>query len=283
MWRRYVAIGDSFTEGLEDADSATNSYVGWADRLAEHLAAHAEERRQNPRSEPTSGPDPSFGYANLAVRGRLLADITGPQVDRALVLGPDLVSIVAGGNDLLRLRFDMDALAGRLDQAVARIRDSGADVLIATPVDPREAPLVRRLRGRMADWTANIWSIAYRHDAYVLDQWSLTALRDARLWAPDRIHLSSEGHRRVASATFAALGLAPARPPAGAPDWAVPLPPMPTPSRLRSAQETAVWAKEYLRPWVRRRLRHESSGDLVEPKRPELAAVRDATPSSGPG
>jgi lysophospholipase L1-like esterase len=152
---RYVAIGDSFTEGMADVDPAhSNAYVGWADRLAAHLSGItglAGETR------------PVFGYANLAVRGRLLADITGRQVDEALALAPDLVSIVGGGNDILRPRADVDALAARLEDSVAKLRASGAGVLLATPTDPRDAPLIKASRGRAATYTAHIWSIARRH------------------------------------------------------------------------------------------------------------------------
>jgi len=142
---RYVALGDSFTEGLSDPDPhQPNMYVGWADRLAAHLA-------ENARADART-----FGYANLAVRGRLLVDIAGQQMDRALALEPDLVSIVGGGNDILRPRADIDALAARLEDAVARLRTAGADVLLATPVDPRDAPLVKATRGRAAIFAAHI-------------------------------------------------------------------------------------------------------------------------------
>ena len=126
---RYVAIGDSFTEGMSDVDPhLEGQYIGWADRLAAHLATLAGE----------AGHD--FAYANLAVRGRLLADVIGPQLDAAIALGPDLVSMVGGGNDILRARADLDSIAARLEAAVVRIRAAGADVLLATPVDPADAP-----------------------------------------------------------------------------------------------------------------------------------------------
>ncbi|HWT33203.1 MAG TPA: SGNH/GDSL hydrolase family protein, partial [Microbacterium sp.] len=35
-----------------------------------------------------------------------------------------------------------------------------------------------------------------------------------------------------------------------------------------------VWAREYFVPWVLRRLRHQSSGDHILPKRPDAAPVR---------
>lgn len=255
-WSRYVAIGDSFTEGMSDPDpQAPGRYVGWADRLAALLSAHTADLR----------------YANLAVRGRKLADVVGPQLDAALALGPDLVSIVGGGNDILRPRADLDALAIRLEEAVAQIRGTGADVLMATPVDPADAPLVKATRGRAAIHSANIWSIARRHGAHVIDQWGLTALRDWRMWSEDRIHMTSEGHRRVALAALDALGL---EPPDG--DWTTLLEPAPPLSRREVIQVNAEWARTYVAPWVQRRLRGKSSGDQRSPKRPDLTPLDDA-------
>jgi lysophospholipase L1-like esterase len=243
---------------MADADpERANAYVGWADRLAAHLA-------------PMAGEDgPTFGYANLAVRGRLLADIAGRQVDNALALAPDLVSIVGGGNDILRPRADIDALAARLEDAVARLRAGGADVLLATPSDPRDAPLIKASRGRAATYTAHIWSIARRHDASVIDLWGMAALRDWRMWAPDRIHLTSEGHRRVALNAYTALGFT--TPDAG---WDIPLPAALPISRADTARANAQWAREYVGPWVQRRLRGQSSGDALSAKRPEVTPLK---------
>ena len=264
-YTRYVAIGDSFTEGMADPDPArANRYVGWADRLAAHLAPMVGD------GDGATEAGSTFGYANLAIRGRLLADIAGPQLDNALALAPDLVSIVGGGNDILRPRADIDALAGRLEDAVARLRASGADVLLATPTDPRDAPLIKASRGRAATYTAHIWSIARRHDAHVIDLWGMDALRDWRLWAPDRIHLAPEGHRRVALNAFATLGFT--TPDAG---WADPLPAAPPISRADAARANAQWAREYVGPWVQRRLRGQSSGDTISAKRPTLTPFED--------
>ncbi len=256
---RFVAIGDSFTEGLNDADpERTNTYVGWADRLAAHLARVASEDNND------------FGYANLAVRGRLLADVVGPQLDDAISLQPDLVSIVGGGNDILRPRADVDALAARLEDAVGRLRATGADVLMATPSDPRGAPLVKATRGRAAMYTAHIWSIARRHDAHVIDLWGMGALRDWRLWASDRIHLTPEGHRRVALNAFSTLGFT-----AEDASWSIPLPAAPSISRADAARANAQWAREYVGPWVQRRLRGQSSGDTISAKRPTITPLED--------
>jgi lysophospholipase L1-like esterase len=257
VWSRYVAIGDSFTEGMSDADpSHPGAYVGWADRLAAHLSTIAHEGGRE------------FSYANLAVRGRLLADVIGPQLEAALGLGPDLVSMVGGGNDILRPRADLDSIAARLEQAVVRIRSAGADVLLATPVDPADAPLIRHLRGRHAIHSANIFSIAQQHGCYVINQWGMRALRDWRLWADDRIHMTSEGHRRVALNALSALGHETDRA-----EWSTPLPPAPPVGRRESATATALWMRTHLAPWVQRRLRGQSSGDSVSAKRPGLGPL----------
>jgi lysophospholipase L1-like esterase len=257
LWTRYVAVGDSFTEGMSDPDpDVPNRYVGWADRLAVDLARYAAEAGQQ------------FGYANLAVRGRLLADIVGPQLDAALALEPDLVSIVGGGNDILRPSVDVEKLAGQLEAAVVRARAAGADVLMATPFDPVGAPVVRAARGRSAAFAALVFGIAQRHGARVLDQWSLVALRDWRMWADDRIHMTGEGHRRVALAALWTLGH-----PTDEADWRTPLPAAAPIPRREALAGNAKWAREYLMPWVQRRLRGESSGDLLTAKRPEVTPL----------
>jgi len=258
-WQRYIALGDSFTEGLSDPDPAggPDAFRGWADRLAGHLAA--------------ASPEGTVHHANLAIRGRLLAQVLAEQVPPALAAGPDLVSLVAGGNDLLRPGADPDRLAADLEAAVVRFREAGADVLLATGVDPRQTPIIRRTRGRVAVFNAHLWSIAARQGAVVLDQWGAAWVQDARMWDQgDRIHLTAEGHRRTALAAAAALGV----PVAGdGTDWRTPLEPAPPrPTREVVAQE-AAWVRGFVVPWIGRRLRGRSSGDGRAAKRPELVPV----------
>jgi lysophospholipase L1-like esterase len=254
-WHRYIALGDSFTEGLNDADPARpDEFRGWADRLAEHLAA-------------ATGGD--VEYANLAIRGRLLRQVVEEQVPVALEAQPDLVSLVAGGNDLMRPGADPDQLAATLEAAVVRFRQAGADVLLATGVDTRATPLLRRARGKIAVFNADIWAIAARTGAAVLDQWSAGWLQDPRLWDVDRIHLTSEGHRRTALAAATALGV-----PSGDDDgWRTPLPPQPARAFRVAVAEEAAWVRGHVGPWIGRRLRGTSSGDGRAPKRPVPLAL----------
>jgi hypothetical protein len=183
---------------------------------------------------------------------------------------PDLVSMVGGGNDLLRPTVDLDGLAQRLEDAAVRLRASGADVLLATPTDTRDAGLFKPLRGRHAVHTANLFTIAQRHGCHVLNLWGMAALRDWRMWAEDRIHLTTEGHRRVALAALTALGHE-----VEDADWTVPLPPADRTTRREELRGHAAWARTHAAPWVQRRIRGVSSGDALRAKRPELTHFRD--------
>lgn len=257
-WERYVAVGDSFTEGLWDAPHGTDSPMrGWADVLAGHLS----DRRRAAGLTP-------LRYANLAVRGKLLRPIVTEQVPAALRLGPDLVSLVGGGNDILRPAADVDRLARNLEAAVQRIRATGADVLLATGMDVAGAGLMTATRPRVAIFNAHLWSIARRHGAYVVDLWGMRHLKDLRMWAPDRIHLTTESHARVAQGALAALGLAP-----DDDAWDEPLAPAPPISRAAQARADTEWLRAHVYPWATHRLHGTSSGDGRRAKRPELTEV----------
>jgi lysophospholipase L1-like esterase/GNAT superfamily N-acetyltransferase len=191
-WRSYVALGDSFTEGVGDPDPVTGVERGWADRVA---AALARGR-------------PDVGYANLAIRGLLLDRVVATQVPEAVRLAPDLVSICAAGNDLLRPSADPDALAERLEGAVATLRATGADVLVFTGFNTRESPLLNLIARRLAAMNQHIRDIAARQDAYLVDLWAMAPLADARARTDDRLHLNAAGHAKVAARVCEVLGLA---------------------------------------------------------------------------
>ncbi|MEV0263417.1 SGNH/GDSL hydrolase family protein [Streptomyces sp. NPDC050617] len=255
----YAAVGDSFTEGVGDP-GPDDTFVGWADRLAVLLS----DRRADSQAEEGAEAPAGFRYANLAVRGRLLDQIVAEQVPRAMELGPDLVTFCAGGNDILRPGTDPDDVAARYEAAVADLTSSVGTVLLCTGFDTRGIPVLRHLRGKIATYTAHVRAIADRHDCPVLDLWSLRSVQDRRAWSDDRLHLSPDGHTRVALRAAQVLGLdVPADP-----DQAWPSEDQRSPAEVR--RDNIHWAREYLVPWIGRRLRGESSGDHVEPKRPDL-------------
>lgn len=265
-WTSYIAIGDSFTEGLSD-EQEPGDFRGWADRLAASLSRRRVEAGRSP-----------LQYANLAVRGKLLQPILTEQLPQALAAEPDLISIVGGGNDLLRPGGDPDDLGARLNSAVRAVRARGIDVLLATGMDTRQAgALLGAMRPKVGVYNAHIWSIARAHGAYVVDVWGLQALQDRRMWAPDRVHMSTLGHQRTAQAALKALDLQP-----DDPDWTRPLQAAPRLPRGKKMREDVTWLRRDVYPWATRRLRRSSSGDARRPKRPTLSVlegeVLDAEP-----
>jgi lysophospholipase L1-like esterase len=244
----FVAIGDSFTEGLNDF-GPDGAVLGWADRFAATLdASH-----------------PGVRYANLAIRGRTLDQIVDEQLPLAIAARPTLVGFSAGGNDILRPGTDPDDVAARYADAVRALRASGCRVLVFTGFDVGTTPVLRLVRGKIAIYNEHLRVIADRNGCDLVDLWSLQTLRDRRSFSEDRLHLSSDGHERVARLVAQAVGIA-----AGDPDEAWPGDEMPPVSR----RDDLHWARDYFLPWVGRRVRHQSSGDGIVAKRPDLDILR---------
>ncbi|MBT2482442.1 SGNH/GDSL hydrolase family protein [Streptomyces sp. ISL-94] len=246
---RYVALGDSQTEGMGDGDDLVG-LRGFADRLAEQLTAV----------------NPGLLYANLAVRGRVTSQVLAEQLGPALALRPDLATVVTGVNDLLRPRFDAAEVAGQLEEMFAALTAAGTRVVTATfPDVGRIAPLARPLRSRVVDLNTHIRAAAARHGVTVAETAREAVATDPRLWSPDRLHAGPLGHQRIAEALAHALRL-----PGSSDAWARPLPPLPAASGLRAAGAEVRWAAAFLGPWLGRRLRGRSSGDGRTAKRPQL-------------
>lgn len=191
------------------------------------------------------------------------------QLEPALAMEPDLVTLYAGGNDLMRPKVDIDALVASYDEAVARLAATGATVVLFTGVDGVEDPLFRKMRGRTAIYNEHIRVLAARHGTLVVDMWAMRQLRDRRMWSADRLHLNALGHTEVAIAVLDVLGvpnkLAPAE-----------LGPKPRVDRRRQRAEDLRWAREHALPWLGRRIRKESSGDTITAKRPALEPIGPA-------
>lgn len=260
-WNRYVALGDSFTEGIGDPDpDSPGGNRGWADRVAEELAAG----------------HPDFAYANLAIRGRLLNQIIEEQLAPAVALKPDLVTICAGGNDVIRPGGDPDRLAERIDGAIAELRATGATVVLFTGPDIGNTPVLGSVRGRVGIYNENLRTVAARHDAVIADMWALRTLSNPQMWAPDRLHFSPLGHHTIAAMVLDTLNVQHSL----EPSETKPLPP----KKWRAARsEDLVWAREFLFPWVVRRVRHQSSGDGISAKRPEAGPMFGAPMPQGAG
>ncbi|MFD7059253.1 SGNH/GDSL hydrolase family protein [Streptomyces sp. NPDC059906] len=247
-----VAVGDSFTEGMSDL-LPDGSYRGWADLLATRMAARS----------------PGFRYANLAVRGKLIGQIVDEQVDVAAAMGADVITLVGGLNDTLRPQCDMARVRDLLTQAVERLAPH-CEQLVLMRSPGRQGPVLERFRPRMEALFAVIDDLAGRHGAVVVDLYGAQSLADPRMWDVDRLHLTAEGHRRVAEAVWQSLGHEPEDP-----EWHAPIPPTPPPGWVTRRTADVRFARQYLLPWIGRRLTGRSSGDGMPPKRPDLLPYED--------
>jgi lysophospholipase L1-like esterase len=252
VFKRFVAIGDSTTEGLDDPDG-NGGYRGWADRLAEHLAVAQT----------------GIEYANLAIRGRTSHQIRTEQVPAALALEPDLVTVVAGMNDVLAARFDPAAIAAEVEEMFALFGDAGATVLSFSLPDPTpNLPLQPVLQPRLQHLNALLADAALRQGVNWVDVAGYEHASDPRLWSEDRLHGNSRGHARVAHALAWGLGLS-----GFDESWRDPLPPRFPEPRTAALRANMAWAQQHALPWLWRSATGRSLGDQLRAKRPHPSRV----------
>lgn len=250
-FERFVAIGDSTVEGLEDSDGE-GGYRGWADRLADLLASQQGR----------------VWYANLGLRGRKTRQVCEEQLDRALAMRPDLAAVVSGTNDVLARHFDPRELRGDVERMQCALTGIGATVITFTLPDLTPVmPLARLLRNRVAAMNGAIRDASAASGAIVCDLARVPVAADPRLWSEDRLHANSAGHERIAAALAFHLQLE------GSDEaWAEPLA-----ARARTAgsllRAEIAWIRLHLGPWLWRHLHGRSSGDGRRPKRQELSLI----------
>nr|WP_231366268.1 SGNH/GDSL hydrolase family protein [Zhihengliuella flava] len=244
-------MGDSFSEGVGDpAPDRPNGVRGWTDRVAEQLITA----------------DPAWGYANLAIRGKKLPQIVAEQVPHAIELKPTLVTISAGGNDILRPRVDVEAIARQLDGALADLKGTGAAVVVFTGFDVSKSPLVNTTLGRVALFNERLREIADRREVVIADYWRWRQFQNFGYWDEDRLHMNTAGHTLMATRILELLRA----------EHSIEVPELSTPaarSRVELLKENATWAKVHLLPWVKRRLTGVSSGDNMSAKYPDYVQV----------
>lgn len=254
-FERYVAIGDSSTEGLDDPDGH-GGYRGWANRLAEQVAA-------------AQG---SLLYANLGIRGRTTRRILDEQLAPAVAMRPDLVTLFCGTNDVVRPLFSPAALQRDVERMQRTLIAGGATVLGFTlPEFASVAPLAALIGPRIRALNSALRRAAAATGATLVDFARHPVASDPRLWSADRLHANAVGHARIAAALAHALDL-----PGFDGSWSDPLPPEGPRTWGGAIAAEVRWGRDWFLPWIWRHLRRRSSGDGRLPKRPSLAPVRIA-------
>jgi lysophospholipase L1-like esterase len=251
-FERYVAIGDSTVEGLDDPDGR-GGYRGWANRLAERIASQQGR----------------LLYANLGVRGRTTRQVREEQLAPALAMRPDLSTVVAGTNDVLSRRFNPRGFGEDLYAIQSALVDQGAAVVTFTLPDLTPVmPFARVLGSRVLRMNEAIRDACLRSGAILCDLAAHPVASDPRVWSDDRLHANSAGHARIADALAYSLGL-----PNTSLAWAEPLPEQASPTIADRVRAELAWGRRYLLPWLWQHLHGRSSGDGRAAKRPDLLPV----------
>lgn len=239
---RFVAIGDSFTEGVGD-ELPDGTVRGWADLAAQGWA------------DATGAP---VEYANLAIRGRLIRPIIAEQLEPALALRPTHLSFNGGGNDMLRPRTDVAALAEAFVQVLRRCREEGVQLILLSGANPSAGlPIGRLVQARGDQLAAAVDARLAEHpEVLTALNWPDAELSRGAYWAPDRLHMNSRGHHRVAARVLETLGLEAPR------EWWS----LPEAAVVQERQRTTAYYRQHVGPWIHRRLTGRSSGDGRAPK-----------------
>lgn len=260
-YSRYVALGDSQTEGLWDGDDDTGLF-GFADRLAVMLDGHA----------------PGIAYANLAVRGKRIREAIDEQLPLAMAMEPDLITSCIGMNDVTRPGRSFDRALADLEYFHDRLADTGATVVTTTFPDlERILPVGRLIANRVVAINAVIRAAADRHGFRLVDLYGAPSMLDPDTWSSDRVHGSPRGHLLFAAAAAEALGL-----PGSSHDWATARPDVVRPNFRSRMYSQGLWAQHLLMPWLWRHFRGRSSGDGREAKRPVLGGLQGLESLSDP-
>ncbi|AGW41324.1 hypothetical protein O159_12460 [Leifsonia xyli subsp. cynodontis DSM 46306] len=238
LFESYIALGDSFTEGVGD-ELPGGRVRGWADFVALGLTQ--------------ASPEP-VRYANLAVRGRKIGPIAAEQVEPALAQRLGLVSLNGGGDDIMRPSVSIASVAATLLEIAERVTASGSHMLLLSGANPsRHLPLGRLMRKRGDQLADAVRAQLPREGVTFVDNWADETLEDLRYWSEDRLHLNALGHARVACAVLTAFGV-----PVPA-EWGVA---EVAADRVgEHARRTADYYRRYVLPWIGRRLTGRSSGD----------------------
>ncbi len=251
-YRRFVAVGDSFVEGLDDRFLDTR-YLGWADRFAFRLDELS---------------DHDVAYANFAIRGKRLPEILTEQLPAALELQPDLLCLEGGVNDTMRPQWEASAARVMLEYGILRAQRAGADVMLFTYGDSSHRSKTIGLLARRIRMLSEITSeLADQHGCFLVDLAPGRVFYDERAWAEDRLHLNALGHERAARGAAHFLGIEPD------PGWDDPLPPIDPVGRGAKFKADLEWTGQHLAPWIGRRVRRKSSGAGVKPKFEQLVQV----------
>lgn len=190
MWKRFVAIGDSFTEGIGDEVEGI-TLKSWVDHFVQLCVNDIE-------------------YVNFAKRGLVTKEIRLQQLEKALTFKPDLVSLIAGANDVLKGRWNHQAYKNEMEFMIDKLSKTDADIIIANLPDftvrlPFSSEKKQVIQEQLLEANDVIRSLSREYKLHHIDFWNHQLVNDNTLWSTDLIHPNSKGYVKVAELIFNSL------------------------------------------------------------------------------
>ena len=251
--RSLVVIGDSVGFGVGDEDSM-HPHKGVGAFLHQALVDFST-------------------YFNYSRPGARMREVLELQLPRALVHDPDVVVVIAGGNDVLRQNFDPTEIYWSLYGTVTTLRQHGAEVLTMKLHDPnRKIRLPKRL-ARLLDQRIEILNriiddVSDLLGAQCLDVRTIDVTYDSSIWHIDRMHPNRAGYHVLAMHFAKLLNDRGHR----VRDVTAPL------LRTRSRKENARWMLRMGLPWFVKRCKDLFPGVgyllIIETSKDAIRAVR---------
>lgn len=195
IWRCFVALGDSFTEGTGDRVEGVPTF-SWAEWLARAIRARQGE----------------LVFHNLARHGLRTAQIREGQLAPALGYRPDLASVIAGANDALSPRWDAEGFRDNYAALVGALADAGATVITGTIAnfaaiaESDGGKALHRIRERVEAANAIIREVSRERGTIFVDFWERSRSLERSFWSADGLHPNSRGYLLVAREIARALG-----------------------------------------------------------------------------
>ncbi|HDR3649520.1 TPA: SGNH/GDSL hydrolase family protein [Bacillus anthracis] len=190
MWKRFVAIGDSFTEGIGDEVEGI-ALKSWVEHFVQLCVNDIE-------------------YVNFAKRGLVTKEIRSQQLEKALTFNPDLVSLIAGANDVLKGRWNHQEYKNDMEIIIDTLSKTDADIIIGNLPDftvrlPFASEKKEVLKEQLLEANEVIFSLSREYKLHHIDFWNHPLVNDNTVWSKDLIHPNSKGYVKVAELIHSSL------------------------------------------------------------------------------
>lgn len=181
MWKTFVALGDSMTEGIGDEVNGIKK-KSWPTYIAEFFNIEK--------------------FSNLAKSGLRSDEIYKEQLETALSMNPDIVSIMAGGNDFIQRKWNAKSYREIMDKMISKFTENGIIVITSNFPDLTQIYkfpfyLLPIAKYQLKTCNKILDELATKYNTVHIDFWNNPISKEIIYWSNDRIHPNSHGYKVI--------------------------------------------------------------------------------------